>query len=144
LKFQVDDKVLLKVSPWKGTIRFGKRGKLSPRYKGPFRVTERIGSVAYRLELPEELQRIHDVFHVLNLRKCLSDKTLKTPLEDIQVDEILSFKEEPVEVMELKVKKLRKKKVVIVKVRWNAKRGLEFTWEPEAEMRRKYLQLFMD
>ncbi|KAD5317429.1 hypothetical protein E3N88_17375 [Mikania micrantha] len=81
LEFQIGDKVLLKVSPWRGIIRFGKRGKLSPRYIGPFKVVERIGSVAYRLELPQELSDIHDVFHVSNLKKCLSNETLVTPLE---------------------------------------------------------------
>jgi hypothetical protein len=134
----------LKVSPWKGTIRFGKRGKLNPRYIGPFRITERIGPVAYRLELPNELQGIHDVFHVSNLKKCLSDESLKTPLEEIQVDERLNFKEEPIEIMERQVKKLRRKKVTIVKVKWNAKRGPEYTWEPEAEMRNKYPRLFLN
>jgi hypothetical protein len=116
LEFQVKDKVLLKVSPWKGTIRLGKRGKLSPRYIGPFQITERIGPVANRIELPEELQGIHDVFHVSNLRKCLSDKSLKTPLEEIQVDERLNFKEEPVKIMERQVKRLRRKKIAMVKV----------------------------
>jgi hypothetical protein len=81
LEFQVHDRVLLKVSPWKGAIRFGKRGKLNPRYIGPFRITERIGPVAYRLELPDELRGIHDVFHVSNLKKCLADESLKTPLD---------------------------------------------------------------
>ncbi|KAD3640990.1 hypothetical protein E3N88_30213 [Mikania micrantha] len=92
LEFEVNDKVMLKVLPWKGTIRFGKRGKLSPRYIGPFKITERIGPVAYRLELPSELSGIHDVFHVSNLKKCLTDETLRTPLEEIQVDERLNFK----------------------------------------------------
>ncbi|KAD7479048.1 hypothetical protein E3N88_02184 [Mikania micrantha] len=142
LEFEVNDKVMLKVSPWKGTIRFGKRGKLSPRYIGPFKITERIGPVAYRLELPSELSGIHDVFHVSNLKKCLADETLSTPLEEIQVDERLNFKEEPIEILERQVKKLRRKKIPIVKVKWNAKRGPEFTWEPEADMKKKYPNLF--
>jgi hypothetical protein len=142
LEFQVKDKVLLKVSPWKGTIRFGKRGKLSPRYIGPFRITERIGPVAYRLEIPEELQGIHDVFHVSNLKKCLLDERLKTPLDEIQVDERLCFKEQPVEIIEWQVKWLRRKKIAIVKVKWNAKREPEYTWEPEAKIKRKCPHLF--
>ncbi|KAD0234949.1 hypothetical protein E3N88_44571 [Mikania micrantha] len=142
LEFEVNDKVMLKVSPWKGTIRFGKRGKLSPRYIGPFKITERIGPVGYRLELPSELSGIHDVFHVSNLKKCLADETLSTPLEEIQVDERLNFKEEPIEILERQVKKLRRKKIPIVKVKWNAKRGPEFTWEPEADMKKKYPNLF--
>ncbi|KAK1433348.1 hypothetical protein QVD17_10258 [Tagetes erecta] len=144
LEFAEGDKVMLKVSPWKGTIRFGKRGKLSPRFIGPFMITSRIGKVAYRLELPEELRGIHPVFHVSQLRKCLSDETLQTPLEEIQVDERLNFVEEPTEIVERQVKKLRRKRIPIVKVRWNARRGSEFTWEPEDAMRKKYPHLFSE
>ncbi|GJS86193.1 putative reverse transcriptase domain-containing protein [Tanacetum coccineum] len=86
LEFEVRDKVMLKVAPWKGVMRFGKRRKLNPRYIGPFRIIERIGPVAYRLELPQELSRVHNVFHVCNLKKCLSDDTLVIPLEEIQLD----------------------------------------------------------
>jgi hypothetical protein len=136
--------VLLKVSPWKGTIRFGKRGKLSPRYIGPFKITEKIGPVAYRLELPGELSGIHDVFHVSALKKCLADESLKAPLEEICVDDRLNFREEPIEIVETKEKRLRRKRIRIVKVKWNAKRGPEYTWEPEAEMKRKYPRLFTE
>ncbi|KAL8253272.1 hypothetical protein R6Q59_036965 [Mikania micrantha] len=88
LEFQVGDRVLLKVSPWKGVIRFGKRGKLNPRYIGPFEITK--GSpVAYELQLPHELSSVHNVFHVSNLKKCLSDETLAIPLEEIQINEQL-------------------------------------------------------
>ncbi|KAD5507730.1 hypothetical protein E3N88_15433 [Mikania micrantha] len=97
LEFQVGDRVMLKVSPWKGIFRFGKRGKLSPRFVGPFKILERIGPVAYRLELPLELSNIHDVFHVSNLKKCLTDESLIVPLEEIHIDEKLQFSEEPVE-----------------------------------------------
>ncbi|KAD4982021.1 hypothetical protein E3N88_18692 [Mikania micrantha] len=100
LEFQVGDKVLLKVSPWKGVIRFGKRGKLNPRNIGPFEILKRIGPVAYRLNLPAELDGVHNVFHVSNLKKCLSDETLVIPLDEIQVDEQLRFMEEPVEIMD--------------------------------------------
>ncbi|KAL8249674.1 hypothetical protein R6Q59_006542 [Mikania micrantha] len=96
LEFQIGDLVMLKVSPWKGIFRFGKRGKLSPRFVGPFKILERIGSVAYRLELPPELGNVHDVFHVSNLKKCLVDETLIVPLKEIQIDEKLQFREEPV------------------------------------------------
>ncbi|GJR26420.1 putative reverse transcriptase domain-containing protein [Tanacetum coccineum] len=96
LEFEVGDKVMLKVAPWKGVMRFGKGGKLNPRYIGPFRIIERIGPVAYRLELPQELSRVHNVFYFCNLKKCLSDDTLVIPLEEIQLDNKLNFVEEPV------------------------------------------------
>ncbi|KAD3336514.1 hypothetical protein E3N88_32033 [Mikania micrantha] len=142
LEFQVGDKVLLKVSPWKGVIRFGKRGKLNPRYIGPFEILKRIGLVAYQLNLPTELDGVHNVFHVSNLKKCLSDETLVVPLDEIQVDEQLRFVEEPVEIMDRDVKQLKQSKIPIVKVRWNSKRGPEFTWEREDQMMRKYPHLF--
>ncbi|GJY11957.1 putative reverse transcriptase domain-containing protein [Tanacetum coccineum] len=103
LEFEVGDKVMLKVAPWKGVMRFGKRGKLNPHYIGPFRIIERIGPVAYRLELPQELSRVHNVFHVYNLKKCLSDDTLVIPLEEIQLDDKLNFVEEPVEIMDREI-----------------------------------------
>ncbi|GJY62540.1 hypothetical protein Tco_0463197 [Tanacetum coccineum] len=107
-KFEVGDRVLLKVSPWKGVIRFGKKGKLAPRYVGPFEILERIGPVAYRLRLPEELSGVHDTFHVSNLKKCLSDASLHVPLDEIKVDKTLYFVEEPVEIMDREVKSLKR------------------------------------
>ncbi|KAD4585763.1 hypothetical protein E3N88_23364 [Mikania micrantha] len=142
LEFQVGDKVLLKVSPCKGVIRFGKRGKLNPRYIGPFEILKRIGPVAYQLNLPAELDGVHNVFHVSNLKKCLSDETLVVPLDEIQVDEQLRFVEEPVEIMDREVKQLKQSKIPIVKVQWNSKRGPEFTGEREDQMMRKYPHLF--
>ncbi|GJS19333.1 hypothetical protein Tco_0447965 [Tanacetum coccineum] len=123
LEFQVGDKVMLKVAPWKGVVQFGKHGKLSPRYIRPFRIIERIGPVAYQLELPQELSRVHNLFHVCNLKKCLSDDTLVIPLEEIQLDDKLDFIEEPVEVMNREVKQLKRSRIPIVKVRWNARKG---------------------
>ncbi|KAD2392763.1 hypothetical protein E3N88_39740 [Mikania micrantha] len=99
---------MLKVSPWKGVVRFGKKGKLAPRYVGLFEIIERIGPVAYRLRLPDELRGVHDVFHVSNLKKCLADESLVIPIEEIQVDEQLHFIEEPLEIMDHKVKQLRR------------------------------------
>nr|GEY31153.1 putative reverse transcriptase domain-containing protein [Tanacetum cinerariifolium] len=101
------DMVMLKVSPWKGIIRFGKSGKLSPRYIGPFKIIERIGPVAYKLELPEKLCEIHNTFHVSNLKKCLADENLVIPLEEVQLDDKLHFIEEPVEIMDREVKQLK-------------------------------------
>ncbi|GJV10929.1 hypothetical protein Tco_1352470 [Tanacetum coccineum] len=131
LEFQVGDKVLLKVSPWKGVIRFGKRGKLNPQYIGPFKILAKVGTVAYRLELPEQLSRVHSTFHVSNLKKCLFDETLAIPLDEIQIDDKLHFVEEPVEIMDREVKRLKQSRIPIVKVRWNSRRGPEFTRERE-------------
>ena len=96
LEFQVGDFVLLKVSPWKGVIRFRKRGKLGPQYIFAFRVTARVGRIAYRLELPAELSQIHDTFHISQLRKCIADESAVVPLEDIQVDVSLNYFERPI------------------------------------------------
>ncbi|KAI3682661.1 hypothetical protein L1987_82787 [Smallanthus sonchifolius] len=142
LEFQVGDMVLLKVSPWKGVIRLEKRGKLNPRYVGPFKILKRIGPVAYQLDLPERLSGVHNVFHVSNLKKCLADESLAVPLEELHVDEQLRFIEEPIEIMDREVKTLKRSKIPIVRVRWNSKRGPEFTWEREDQMMRKYPNLF--
>ncbi|GJV51495.1 putative reverse transcriptase domain-containing protein [Tanacetum coccineum] len=120
-------KVMLKVSPWKGVVRFGKRGKLNPRYVGPFKVIERVGTVAYKLELLQQLSRVHNTFHVSNLNKCLSDESLMISLEELRVDDKLHFVEEPVEVMDREIKQLKRSRIPIIKVRWNSKRGPEFT-----------------
>ncbi|GJZ99971.1 hypothetical protein Tco_0672522 [Tanacetum coccineum] len=105
---------------------------------------KRIGPVAYRLRLPEELSGVHDTFHVSNLKKCLADASLHVPLGEIKVDKTLRFVEEPVEIMDREVKSLKRSKIALVKVRWNSKRGPEFTWEREDYMKSKYPQLFVD
>ncbi|GJY09678.1 hypothetical protein Tco_0377863 [Tanacetum coccineum] len=115
LEFQVGDKVMLKV-----------------------------GTVAYRLELPEKLSRVHSTFHVSNLKKCLSDEPLAIPLDEIHIDEKLNFIEEPVEIMDREVKRLKQSRIPIVKVRWNSRRGPEYTWEREDQMQKKYPQLFVN
>ncbi|XP_076905336.1 uncharacterized protein LOC143561075 [Bidens hawaiensis] len=117
LEFKEGEKVLLKVSPWKGPV-------------------------AYRLKLPEEMQGIHDVFHVSNLRKCLADETLAMPLKDVQVNEKLKFIEEPIQIKDKQTKFLKRKRLKLVKVCWNSQRGPEFTWELESEMKQKYPHLF--
>ncbi|GKC41108.1 putative reverse transcriptase domain-containing protein [Tanacetum coccineum] len=96
MDFQVGDKVMLKVSPWKGVVRFGKRGKLNPRYVGPFKVLEKVGEVAYKLKLSQELSRVHNTFHVSNLKKCHADEPLAVPLDGLHFDDKLQFVEEPV------------------------------------------------
>ncbi|GJW25430.1 putative reverse transcriptase domain-containing protein [Tanacetum coccineum] len=121
-----------------------KRGKLAPRYVGPFEILERIDPIAYRLRLPEELSSVHDTFYVSNLKKCFADASLHVPLNEIKVDKTLRFVEEPVEIMDREIKKLKRSKIALVKVRWNSKRGSEFTWEREDHMKSKYPQLFVD
>ncbi|GJS51211.1 putative reverse transcriptase domain-containing protein [Tanacetum coccineum] len=118
LEFQVKDKVMLKVSSWKG-----------------------VGTVAYRLKLPEQLSQVHSTFHVSNLKKCLSDKTLAIPLDEIQIDEKLHFIEELVEIMDREVKRLKQSRIPIVKVWWNSRRGPDFTWEREDQFQKKYRYL---
>ncbi|KAI3805220.1 hypothetical protein L1987_27399 [Smallanthus sonchifolius] len=142
LEFQVGDRVMLKVSPWKGVTRFGNRGKLNPRYIRPFEILARVGPVAYKLKFPQELNNVHDTFHVSNLKKCLSDETLIIPPVEIHIDDKLHFVEEPVEVIDWKVQKTRCSLVKLVKVRWNSKRGPEYTWEREDQMKAKYPSLF--
>ncbi|GJX82288.1 putative reverse transcriptase domain-containing protein [Tanacetum coccineum] len=142
LEFQVGDHVMLKVSPWKDVVRFGKKGKLAPRFVETFEILERIGHVAYKLRLPEELSSVHDTFHVLNLKKCLADANLHVPLDEIKVDKTLRFIEKTLEIIDREVKTLKRSKITIVKVRCNSKRGPEFTWEREDHMKAKYPQLF--
>ncbi|GJU96913.1 putative reverse transcriptase domain-containing protein [Tanacetum coccineum] len=142
LEFEVGDIVLLKVSPWKGVVRFGKRKKLSPCYIGPFKIIARVGHVAYTLELPEELKGIHSTFHVSNLKKCLAEGDVIVPMEEIQLDDKLHMIEEPVEIVDKEVKRLKQSRIPIVKVRWNSQRGPEFTWEREDQIKKKYPHLF--
>ncbi|GKE34453.1 putative reverse transcriptase domain-containing protein [Tanacetum coccineum] len=121
------------IPQWK--FRLGKGSYIlangGPRYVGPFKSVKKVGVVAYKLELPQELSRVHNTFHVSNLKKCYSDDPLVVPLEGLQVDDKLHFVEEPVEIMDREVKQLRRSRVPIVKVRWNSRRGPEFTWERE-------------
>ncbi|GJU19626.1 putative reverse transcriptase domain-containing protein [Tanacetum coccineum] len=144
LEFKVRDRVLLKVSPWKGVVRFGKKGKLAPRYVRPFEIVERVGPVAYRLKLPQELSCVHDTFHVSNLKKCLAEPDVQVPLDEIEIDENLRFVDEPIKIVERDVKKLKQRRIPLVKVRWNSWQGAEYTWEHEDQFRMKYPHIFSE
>ena len=124
--------ILLKLSPCKGVICFRKRGKLGPRYIGSFRIIARVGKVAYRLELPKKLSRIHNTFHISQLRKSIMDQEAVVSLDDIQVDECLNYVERSVAILERKMKIMRNKEIPLVKVQWKHRRGSEWTWEPLA------------
>ncbi|GKA21792.1 putative reverse transcriptase domain-containing protein, partial [Tanacetum coccineum] len=127
MEFEVGERVMLKVSPWKGVVQFSKQCKLNPRYVRPFRVLAKVGKVAYKLELPHELSRVHHTFHVSNLKKFYADEPLVKPLEGIHVDDKLQFVEEPVEIMEREIKRLKRSQIPLFKVYWNSRRGPEFT-----------------
>nr|GFC19917.1 putative reverse transcriptase domain-containing protein [Tanacetum cinerariifolium] len=127
MELQVGDKVMLKVSPWKRVVLFGKRGKLNPMYVGPFKVLERIGDVAYKLDFPEELSRVHNTLHMSNLKKCHAGEPLAVPLDGLHLDDKFYFIEKPVEIVNHEVKQLKRSRIPLVKVRWNSKRGPEFT-----------------
>ncbi|GJW17698.1 putative reverse transcriptase domain-containing protein [Tanacetum coccineum] len=142
MEFQVGDRVMLKVSPWKGVVHFGKWEKLNPRYVGPFKVLEKVRAVAYKLKLPQELSRVHNTFHVSNLKKCYTDEPLAVLLDGLHFDDKLHFVEEPAEIMDREVKRLKQIRILIIKVRWSLRRGPEFTWECEDQFRKKYPHLF--
>ncbi|GJW90564.1 putative reverse transcriptase domain-containing protein [Tanacetum coccineum] len=128
----------------RSVIRFGKRGKLNPQYIGPFKILERIGPVVNKLELLKELSNVHNTFHISNIKKCLSDESLVIPMKELRLDDKLNFVEEPVEIVDPEVKQLKQSHIPIIKVRWNSKRGPEFTWECEDQIRAKYPRLFLN
>ena len=142
IEYEVGDKVFLKVSQWKKILRFGRKGKLSPRFIGPYKILERVGPIAYRLALPLKLAKLHDVFHVSMLRRYRSDPPHILPIQDIQVQEDFTFKEEPKAILDREIKQLRNKQVPLVKVLWKHHGMEEATWEPESTMREEYPQLF--
>ncbi|KAK5775668.1 hypothetical protein PVK06_043586 [Gossypium arboreum] len=142
IEYQVGDKVFLKVSPWKKILRFGRKGKLSPRFIGPYEISERVGPVAYRLILPPELEKIHDVFHVSMLRRYRSDPSHVISPSEVEIQADMSYEEEPIRILAREMKELRNKRVPLVKVLW-LKHGMEeATWEPENSMKERYPNLF--
>ena len=142
LEFEVGDMVFLRISPWKGVLRFGKRGKLSPRYIGPYRIVERIREVAYRLELSYDLDRIHDVFHVSMLRKYIPDPSHVLTEQPVEIQENLTYEEELVQILDRREQVLRNKTIPLVKVLWRSHTVEEATWEHEEQMKRHYPHLF--
>jgi hypothetical protein len=142
LTFVVDDHVYLKVSPMRGIRRFNVRGKLAPRYIGPFKVLEWKGEVAYHLELPPSLSGVHDVFHVSQLKKCLRVPEEQAPLEGLEVQEDLTYIEHPVKILETSKRVTRNKKIKICRVQWSHHTEDEVTWEREDELRKTCPDLF--
>ena len=135
------DKVFLKISPWKGVIRFGRRGKLSPRFIGPYEVIERIGLVTYQLALPPILERVHNIFHVSILRKYRSDSTYILKEQPVKLKENLSYEEAPIVILAREQKILRNKVIPLVEVLWKNHSQEEANWEREDDMRHRYLRL---
>ena len=136
--------VFIRVAPTKGVMRFGKKGKLSPRYVGPFEILERIGHVAYKLTLPPALSRIHCVFHISMLRRYVSDPSHILSYEPLQVQENLSYEEMPMEILDCKDQVLRNKTIHLVKVLWRNHSTREAMWEREDEMQSKYPHLYQN
>jgi len=142
MEFEVGDKVLLKVSPMKGVMRFGKKGKLSQKFIEPYEILDRVGEVAYRLALPPSLDRVHNVFHVSQLRKYLSDPSHMIEVEMIEINDSLNYEEIPIEILDKKVRKTRRSERMLVKVLWTNHTTEEATWEEENIIREKYPHLF--
>ena len=142
LEFAEGDKVFLKVSPMRGVMRIGRRNKLGPRYVGPFEILERIGPLAYRLALPLEMVKIHNVFHISQLRKYTSDPSHVFEYSPLQVQEDLSYTVESVQILNRKEKQLRNKMIPLIKVLWRSQKLEETTWEPEEEMQKSHPLLF--
>nr|XP_033516097.1 uncharacterized protein LOC117280494 [Nicotiana tomentosiformis] len=142
LEFMVGDKVFLKVSPMKGVMRFGKKGKLSPRFIGPYEIIENKGKVSYELALPIELSYVHPVFHVSMLRKYINDESHIIPTDAIEITDGLTYEDVPIEILNMQVRRLRTKDIAMVKVLWSNHDSKEATWEVEKDIRKKYPYLF--
>ena len=138
IRYEIGEKVFLKVSPWKKVMRFRKNGKLSPRFIGPYEVIEKVGQVAYRLAFAPELENIHNVFHVSMLRRYSSNPSHEVSSETIDLRPNLTYEEVPVEILAREVKELRKKRIPLVKVLWRNHKTDETTWENEEVMRQQY------
>ena len=144
LQFEIGDWVFLKIPSWKGVLRFGKRGKLRPRYIGPYEIISRVGPIAYILDLPSELSKVHNVFHVSMLRKYIPDPSHVLRDQPVELKDNLTYKEQPMQIVDRKEQILRNKVIPLVKVLWGNHEREAATWEPEAQMHRQYPQLFSD
>ncbi|XP_059295519.1 uncharacterized protein LOC132048851 [Lycium ferocissimum] len=142
LKFAVGDKVFLKVSPMKGVMGFGRKGKLIPRYIGPYEITRRVGKVACELRLPAEIYMVDPVFHISMLRLYKPDPSHVLNYEEVDIDESLAYEEEPVRILDRQVRRLRTKDVALVKVLWRNHNTKEATWEAEEDMNKRYPHFF--
>ncbi|XP_055823567.1 uncharacterized protein LOC129892053, partial [Solanum dulcamara] len=142
LEFMVGDCVWLKISPMKGVMRFGKKGKLSPRFVGPFEILRRVGGVAYKLALPPKLSAVHPVFHVSMLRKYIPDESHVISYDAVELSSDLTYEEEPTVILDRRLRRLRTKEVASVKVQWQHRPAEEATWELESDMQARYPQLF--
>lgn len=142
MEFEIGDKIFLKLSPWKGILRFSRKEKLSLRYIGSYEILERIGPSTYSLALPMELSRIHKVFHVSLLRKYIPNLTHVMETQPVQLKEDLSYEEEPVQILQGKEQVLRNKTIPLVKVLWRSHTVEEATWESEQQIQAEYPQLF--
>ena len=141
IRYEIDGKLFLKVSPWKKVMRLGKKGKLSPKFIGPNEVIKKVGPIAYRLALPSELEKIHNVFHVSMLRRYMSDPSHVVSSETVELRPDLTYEEEAVDILAREVKELRNKRIPLVKVLWRNHQTEEATWESEEVMRQQYPQL---
>ncbi|WMV10389.1 hypothetical protein MTR67_003774 [Solanum verrucosum] len=126
----------------KGVMRFGKKGKLSPRYIGPYRISKRMGNVAYELELPQELAAVHPVFHISMLKKFMGDPSLIIPTKNIEIKDSLSYEEIPIQILDRQFRNLRTKEIASIKVLWRNQLVDEATWEAEEDMKKRYPHLF--
>ena len=142
LQFEIGDRVSLKISPWKGVLRFGKWAKLSPRYIGPYEIIARVGPIAYILDLPPKLSKVQNVFHVSMLRKYIPDPSRVLRDQPVELNDNLTYKEQPMQIVDRREQILRNKVIPLVKVLWGNHEIKEATWESEAQMRSQYPQLF--
>jgi hypothetical protein len=144
LSFEVGDFVYLKVSPMRGLRRFKVRGKLAPRFIGPFKILEKRGEVAYQLELPPQMSDVHDVFHVSQLKKCLYVPEEQIPMEDLDAKKDLSYQEHPVRILETSERVTRNKRIKMCRVQWSHQTEDEATWEREEELKTEFPCFFFD